>query len=307
MTTGQGKELSLFEVASDKIANAQKLMDEAKDLLKQDLENARQEKAAIEEITKTLNRIHFASKIKLNVGGKIYKTTLDTLRKDPHSMLCAMFSGKFDLKADEEDGAYFIDRDGKLFRYILNFLRDGELLLPNDRSLREQLLKEAEFYQVQGVISQLKQDCILSSSIIKDEVLMSSLTSWLPFGAYFSLLYRASVDGATPTDFHRCCDNKGPTLVVIKSGEYICGGYTSKSWEPASILKAIEDSDSFLFTLVNPSESKPMMLKPISDAHGGIRCDNKRGPCFGTPKQYDLEVWNTLMLPSPEKLGASLI
>ena len=116
MATGQGKVLSLFEVASEKIANAQKLMNEAKDLLKQDLDNARQEKAAIEEITKTLNIIHFASKIKLNVGGKIYKTTLDTLRKDPDSMLCAMFSGKFDLKADEEDGAYFIDRDGKLFR-----------------------------------------------------------------------------------------------------------------------------------------------------------------------------------------------
>ena len=116
MATGQGKVLSLFEVASEKIANAQKLMNEAKDLLKQDLDSARQEKAAIEEITKTLNQIHFASKIKLNVGGKIYKTTLDTLRKDSDSMLCVMFSGKFDLKADEEDGAYFIDRDGKLFR-----------------------------------------------------------------------------------------------------------------------------------------------------------------------------------------------
>ena len=34
MATGQGKVLSLFEVASEKIANAQKLMDEAKDLLK---------------------------------------------------------------------------------------------------------------------------------------------------------------------------------------------------------------------------------------------------------------------------------
>ena len=32
-------------------------------------------------------------------------------------MLCAMFSGRFELKADEEDGAYFIDRDGELFRY----------------------------------------------------------------------------------------------------------------------------------------------------------------------------------------------
>ena len=77
-----------------------------------------QAESASEEITKTLNEVHFASTIKLNVGGKIYKTTLDTLRKDPDSMLCAMFSGRFDLKADEDDGAYFIDRDAELFRYV---------------------------------------------------------------------------------------------------------------------------------------------------------------------------------------------
>ena len=77
-----------------------------------------QSRHKIEEITKTLNEVHFASTIKLNVGGKIYKTTLDTLRKDPDSMLCAMFSGRFELKADEDDGAYFIDRDAELFRYV---------------------------------------------------------------------------------------------------------------------------------------------------------------------------------------------
>jgi len=107
--TQKEEELSLFELA-------QKLLAEGRQLLEQDLNNARQEKAAIEEITKTLNEVHFASTIKLNVGGKIYKTTLDTLRKDPNSMLCAMFSGRFELKADEDDGAYFIDRDGELFR-----------------------------------------------------------------------------------------------------------------------------------------------------------------------------------------------
>ena len=116
MATKQEPELSLFELASAKLSDAQKLMAEARDLLKQDLNNARQEKSAIEEITKTLNEVHFASTIMLNVGGKIYKTTLDTLRKDPDSMLCAMFSGRFELKADERDGAYFIDRDGKLLR-----------------------------------------------------------------------------------------------------------------------------------------------------------------------------------------------
>ncbi|KAL9950664.1 hypothetical protein ACROYT_G043197 [Oculina patagonica] len=92
-------------------------MAEARDLLKQDLDNEGQEKSAIEEITKTLNQVHFASTVKLNVGGKIYKTTLDTLRKNPDSMLCAMFFGRFELKADEEDGAYFIDCDGKHFSF----------------------------------------------------------------------------------------------------------------------------------------------------------------------------------------------
>ena len=105
----QEQEMSLFELA-------QKHLAKGRELLEQDLIKARQEKTAIEEITKTLNQVHFASTIKLNVGGKIYKTTLDTLRKDPDSMLCAMFSGRFELKADEEDGAYFIDRDAELFR-----------------------------------------------------------------------------------------------------------------------------------------------------------------------------------------------
>ena len=87
--------------------------------------NEEQENFAIdvEEITKTLNGVHLASTIKLNVGGKIYKTTLDTLRKDPDSMLCAMFSGRFELKADEDDGAYFIDRDAELFRYVSFFIQ----------------------------------------------------------------------------------------------------------------------------------------------------------------------------------------
>ncbi|KAH7693765.1 Potassium channel tetramerization-type BTB domain containing protein, partial [Aphelenchoides avenae] len=45
----------------------------------------------------------------------------------------------------DESGAYLIDRDPKLFRLILNFLRNGSLEadanLPYDA-----LMKEAEFY-----------------------------------------------------------------------------------------------------------------------------------------------------------------
>ena len=116
-------------------------------------------------------------------------------------------------------------------KYILNYLRNGEFRCPKDRTIQQDLLSEAKFYQVQGIIDQLEQAIFpLASSVIKNKDHRLAIMSWLPEGAACSLLYLASADGKTAKDFHRCCDNKGPTLVVIKSGEFICGGYTSKSW-----------------------------------------------------------------------------
>ena len=52
-------------------------------------------------------------------------------------MLHAMFSSRFETKPGE-DGSYFIDRDGTHFRYILNYLRTGELIVPNDEIIRRE-------------------------------------------------------------------------------------------------------------------------------------------------------------------------
>ena len=61
------------------------------------------------------------------------------------------------------------------------------------------------------------------------------LREWL--GDYnWRLLYRASEHGYTAKSFHECCDDKGPTLVIIKSSEgWIFGGYTTQSWSGWSI------------------------------------------------------------------------
>ncbi|CAI9732546.1 BTB POZ domain-containing KCTD7 [Octopus vulgaris] len=98
------------------------------------------------------------NRIKLDIGGIQFTTSLLTLRKDMTSMLAAMFSGRHLLKT-ENDGSYFIDRDGTHFRYILNYLRDGGLkegTLPmtNETALKE-LLIEAEYYQLIDLI-----DCL---------------------------------------------------------------------------------------------------------------------------------------------------
>lgn len=95
------------------------------------------------------HQLRNSNKIKLDVGGKIYATSLTTLTSDPDSMLAAMFSGRFPLKKDD-DGCYFLDRDGTYFGYILEWLRDGTLPnIDNDNNtldLRERLIREAEYY-----------------------------------------------------------------------------------------------------------------------------------------------------------------
>ncbi|KAM0008424.1 putative chromatin remodeling & transcription regulator BTB-POZ family [Helianthus debilis subsp. tardiflorus] len=68
-------------------------------------------------------------------------------------MLAAMFSGRYTDCKESEKGYVFIDRDGKHFRHILNWLRDGVAPIPNLSDLeRVELLREAEYYQTLGLV-----------------------------------------------------------------------------------------------------------------------------------------------------------
>ena len=99
-----------------------------------------------------LNKIT-ESVVTLNVGGHIYKCSLTTLTADPDSMLALMFSGRYPLSR-LSDGSYFIDRDGKLFAYVLECLRNGSIepeTLPQDTQMLFALYREADYYQVRGM------------------------------------------------------------------------------------------------------------------------------------------------------------
>jgi len=156
---------------------------------------------------------------------------VQTLTKDPNSMLAAMFSGKFDMKPSE-DGSFFIDRDGTHFRFILNY--------PERATFLKELEEEAEFYQIQGIIDALRplaQACkprkpFEESMILMNEEHQQIVKGWLPadLEGGWRLLFRASRDGFTNEAFHSRCDNKGPTITIVKSGRNIFGGFTELSW-----------------------------------------------------------------------------
>ncbi|CEP09255.1 hypothetical protein [Parasitella parasitica] len=92
-------------------------------------------------------------KIKLNVGGQLFETSLTTLRKDPNSMLASMFSDNSTIQPDA-DNSYFIDRDGTYFRFVLNYLRD--LRIPagvtQDPKIMDELMQEARFYGLNDLL-----------------------------------------------------------------------------------------------------------------------------------------------------------
>lgn len=111
---------------------------------------ARQEKldADLKRI-ESQNRIA-ESKVSLNIGGNVFTTSLLTLTKIEDSFLSVMFSGRHNLQR-ESDGSYFIDRDGTNFRFILNYLRDGDGsvdIIPDNTKLLQELISEADFYKL---------------------------------------------------------------------------------------------------------------------------------------------------------------
>ncbi|CAB4478605.1 unnamed protein product [Rhizophagus irregularis] len=105
--------------------------------------------------------------------------------------------------------------------------------------------------------------------------------------------------------FHENCDNKGPTVVVIKvhdSGEII-GGYNPLEWRSFKILEderspilyhncdfynnhQRKSSNSFIFSLTN--RTVPVLSRVTSKREAITWCKNK-GPCFGL---HDLFVYS---------------
>lgn len=100
--------------------------------------------------------LSFPEIIELNVGGQVYITRYSTLTSVPDSLLWEMFSQKGPKGlARDTKGRFFVDRDGFLFRYILDYMRDQQLVLPDHFPERGRLQREAEFFNLPELVKLL--------------------------------------------------------------------------------------------------------------------------------------------------------
>lgn len=111
--------------------------------------------------------------IKLNVGGKVFQTTIWTLvSKEPDSMLARMFSQEGAMMPSDQDetGAYLIDRSAHYFEPIINYLRHGQLIVDPNISL-EGVLEEAKFYGLESLVSQLEEQIMQNNQSLDNQPL----------------------------------------------------------------------------------------------------------------------------------------
>jgi N-acetylneuraminic acid mutarotase len=82
--------------------------------------------------------------VTLNVGGEQFRTSLHTLNARENK-LAAFFRYGPRLP---RGAPLFVDRDPGAFRHVLNFLRDGDVVVPESPQARRELILEAEYFGI---------------------------------------------------------------------------------------------------------------------------------------------------------------
>ena len=121
------------------------------------------------------------------------------------------------------------DISKNILKYVdneLDLLNDLNMIQCNNKAIRMKILTR----------SLNNPSEYLPNTHIVSKQYDSYLKEWLGKHSKWGLLYRASEHDYTAKSFHEHCDEKGPTLVIIKSsGGCIFGGYTTQSWSGDSI------------------------------------------------------------------------
>ena len=184
--------------------------------------------------------------VRFNIGGGKFSTFKSTITKkiikssigyehyeyfDPN-LLEGYVNGVVQAVYDE-NRSIFIDRNPKYFNYVLDYLRlantHQKLDLPRNSEVLNLILKEAEFYKMDGFkdlinhemesLSAHKYTASFENSVILSPEQAKQLIDLCEFSENdkWTLVYRASQHGFAGTDFHSKCDGVAKTLTIIKT------------------------------------------------------------------------------------------
>lgn len=86
----------------------------------------------------------------LNVGGHLVELPAELLCRDPASALAALCRRSPPVQPSPHGGGgFYIDRDGWIFRHVINYLKND--MLPSDAETLKELYREATFFHLRSL------------------------------------------------------------------------------------------------------------------------------------------------------------
>ncbi|WKY02047.1 hypothetical protein Q1695_015790 [Nippostrongylus brasiliensis] len=98
-----------------------------------------------------------SDRVKFDVGGHLFETTLRTIRKS--SKLMGLVSDAH--RSDDNTEPVFIDREPEYFTDVLNYLREGKIRLTQNATDLERIQEEAEYYCVNSLAELIRAELSL--------------------------------------------------------------------------------------------------------------------------------------------------
>lgn len=223
--------------------------------------------------------------VEINAGGEIIAARRGVLCRFD-SRFQAIFCGRWDKKLQRDSkGRIFLDVNPTAFRAIVDWLNEMEISSEEDTPDYPSVDKEHEDILNHHMRLFSGHMAKIQSKIITTAEETDIIHDWLiedKSDGELHLLYDSTIEGFCPKTFHERCDNKGPTLILIKTIDGgVVGGYSNSAWpkKPGDHCSA---NRAFIFGLYGFGLPYPIKrkLKDVDD-ETAIRCNSEGGPAFG--------------------------
>jgi hypothetical protein len=178
-------------------------------------------------------------RVELNIGGFRFETSVQTLRRVPHTYFDAYFSGRYAQDVCR-DGSIFVDRDGEHFGHVLEYMRDGVVSVaslgahPSIPLLRA-LKREFGYYCIELVVEAPAEQ--LDAFLIGGEGHQGFLSSVERYNASSRQWSAVAPMGTARTDFGAC---------FAAGAIYVTGGMGVSIILLSSVEKYTPENDAWI-------------------------------------------------------------
>jgi hypothetical protein len=181
-------------------------------------------------------------RVELNIGGYHFETSVQTLRRVPHTFFDAYFSGRYAQDVCL-DGSIFVDRGGEHFGHVLEYMRDGVVSVAEPGaspsiSLLRALKREFDFYCIELSADQATEPVQPEMAFVVGGLDSFSVTlrSMERYDASSGLWSMAASMRTAREHFGAC---------VIAGELYVCGGQNDEDGSLSSVEKYSPMSDTW--------------------------------------------------------------